>query len=64
VPTDDVAAGDGVITGNADPIGDAAGTGDGVMSGNKELTFWLSATPWRASGRGTRDSAPPGSGGR
>jgi hypothetical protein len=39
-----VAAGDGVMTGNADPMGDAA-TGDGVISGNKGPTFWLSATP-------------------
>jgi hypothetical protein len=52
------------MTGNADPMGDAAATGDGVMSGNNGPTLWLSATPWRASGRGTRDSVPPGSGGR
>jgi len=58
-----VTVGDGVMTGNADPMGDAA-TGDGVISGNKGPAFWLSATPWRASGSGIRDSAPPGSGGR
>jgi hypothetical protein len=34
-----VTAGDGVMTGNADPMGDAAATGEGVMSGNKGPTF-------------------------